>query len=486
MEELSIKTIKDVNGNMYVLDSILGQGGQGMVCRTKDSTIAIKFVLKNEQFLTDEKYYEIYKNKINDVVVMNIDSDINLCHPYTMLEKPYCGYVMHMLSDLKPISNLIYDQNIDGNLNEYFRNTNGLKKRIEVLIELSRTLARLHSKGIVYCDISPNNVFYSDTDNFSKVWIIDCDNLKYTGDVKNGIFTPGFGAPEVASNQSSNTIFSDCFSFAVLAFRVLTFRNPFEVNYEEESSSNGWDASTNSNNSGDSISNNNIPWLFENGVTEDLKAYFNHFLTKELLSLFSQTFGKDGRNNPTSRPSMREWYSVLKELSLKLNLCECGAFIYAGEKTCPFCNNQPKFSYYGTMMNYYPKSTDIMNDVKLELNKHDYDDSEFINEVISKKISPNYEKLYDFTIYDNCRIYNYSINQISIYEVPYPIIEFRINNSYLFINNKSTKNIIYIYKGEKGTLLSGDNMHISSKDSMYLYINDPDSKIIHCIMIKGV
>jgi serine/threonine protein kinase len=220
MEELSIKTIKDVNGIMYVLDSILGQGGQGMVCKTKDSTIAVKFVLKNEQILTDEKYYEIYKNKINDVVVMNIDSDINLCHPYTMLEKPYCGYVMHMLSDLKPISNLIYDQNIDGNLNDYFRNTNGLKKRIEVLIELSRTLARLHSKGIVYCDISPNNVFYSDIDNFSKVWIIDCDNLKYTGDVKSGIFTPGFVAPEVASNQSSNTIFSDCFSFAVLAFRV--------------------------------------------------------------------------------------------------------------------------------------------------------------------------------------------------------------------------------------------------------------------------
>ncbi|WP_162849734.1 protein kinase domain-containing protein [Anaeroplasma bactoclasticum] len=486
MEELSIKTIKDVNGNMYVLDSILGQGGQGMVCKTKDSTIAVKFVLKNEQILTDEKYYEIYKNKINDVVVMNIDSDINLCHPYTMLEKPYCGYVMHMLSDLKPISNLIYDQNIDGNLNDYFRNTNGLKKRIEVLIELSRTLARLHSKGIVYCDISPNNVFYSDIDNFSKVWIIDCDNLKYTGDVKSGIFTPGFGAPEVASNQSSNTIFSDCFSFAVLAFRVLTFRNPFEVNYEEESSSDGWDASTNTNNSGDAISNNNIPWLFENGVTDELKEYFNHFLTKELLSLFNQTFGKDGRNIPTSRPSMREWYSVLKELSLKLNLCECGAFIYAGEKICPFCNKGPRFTYYGTMMNYYPKSVDAIGDVKSQLNNDDYDDLDFINEVVDKKISPNYEKLYNFTIYDNCRIYNYSVNQISIYEVPYTLIEFRINNSYLFINNKSSKNISYIYKGEKGTLLSGDNMHISGKDAMYLYINDPDSKIIHCIMIKGI
>lgn len=486
MEELSIKTIRDNNGNMYVLDSILGEGGQGVVCKTKDSTIAVKFVVKNNQVLADEKYYEIYKNKINDVVVMNIDSDINLCRPYTMLEKPYCGYVMHLLSDLKPINNLIYNQEIDGNLNDYFKNTNGLKKRIEVLIELSRTLARLHSKGIVYCDISPKNIFYSDTDNFSKVWIIDCDNLKYTGDLKGGISTPGFGAPEVVSGQSSNTIFSDCFSFAILAFKVLTFRNPFEVNYEDNSSSGGWDASTNTTESVDSISSNNIPWLFENGVTSELSVYFKHFLTKKLLNLFSETFGEKGRNNPITRPSMREWYSALKDIYLKLDKCECGSFIYAGEKVCPFCKNQPKHMFFGTMMNYYPRSLDASEDIKAELNKDDYDDQFFINEVIDKRINSNYEKLYDFIIYDNCRIYNYSVNQISIYEEPYPLIEFKINNSYLFINNKSIINFDYYYKGEKDTLSSGNNMHISRNDILYLYIKDPDSKIIHCIIVKGI
>jgi hypothetical protein len=41
MEELSIKTIKDVNGNMYVLDSILGQGGQGTLMRTYSLEIII-------------------------------------------------------------------------------------------------------------------------------------------------------------------------------------------------------------------------------------------------------------------------------------------------------------------------------------------------------------------------------------------------------------------------------------------------------------
>ena len=45
MDELPINSVKDVNGNVYMIDSILGQGGQGMVCKTKDSAIAVKFVI---------------------------------------------------------------------------------------------------------------------------------------------------------------------------------------------------------------------------------------------------------------------------------------------------------------------------------------------------------------------------------------------------------------------------------------------------------
>lgn len=313
MEEIKLKTIKDTIGNIYTIDSVLGQGGQGMVCKTKDSHIAIKFVMKNDEPYTDETFYEKYKDRIDDVIIMNVDNDVNICKPVMMLEKPYCGYVMHLLSDLKPINNLIFDPNSDNNFNDFFKNTDGLKKRFEVLIELARTLARLHSKGIIYCDISPNNVFYSDTTNFSKVWIIDCDNLKYITDVRNGIFTPGYGAPEVVAKVSSNTIFSDCYSFAVLAFKVLTQRNPFEISYEDESSSDDWDATTTDKDDSNSI---NTPWLFENGVTDELKDYFNHFLTKDLLDLFDKTFSKQGKLEPSSRPSMREWYDELKNLIL--------------------------------------------------------------------------------------------------------------------------------------------------------------------------
>lgn len=184
-QELPITVVEDINGNKYYLDSVLGQGGQGMVCRTKDSSLAVKFLMNGSTIIEDEKIYNKFESIIDDVVIMRFENDIRLCKPEIMLKKPMCGYVMKLLSDLKPVNKLIYAPDSDGDYSSYWKKTNGLKKRLEVLLELSRTLARLHSKGYVYCDISPNNVFYSDTANFSNVWLIDCDNIKYQGDSKN-------------------------------------------------------------------------------------------------------------------------------------------------------------------------------------------------------------------------------------------------------------------------------------------------------------
>lgn len=486
-EEFKIKTIKDTNGNVYTLDSYLGGGGQGCVYKTKDIHIAIKFVMQNNEPLIDDLAYKKYKDRIDDVIIMNIDNDVNVCKPEIMLEKPYCGYVMHLLCDLKPIEQLIYDVNSDGNLNNFLRETGSLKKRFEVLIELARTLARLHSKGIVYCDISPKNVFYSDTTNFSKVWIIDCDNLKHTSDIRNGIFTPGYGAPEVEIKASSNTIFSDCFSFAVLAFKVLTQRSPYEISYDAESSSDDWDATTSNKKENDS--SNNKSWLFESGVTDELKAYFDHFLTKDLLDLFNKTFDKTGRIDPTSRPSMREWYEALKGAYLNLNKCECGSYIFSGEHNCPLCNGNRSFKYYGYILNIYPDAEEIKNQVKESLDSYDFGDLENVNDILDNKIKIKADRLtHDFIIYEDFTLFNFNIKDVSIYENSYPILRFSSHNGYLYVNNKTASSISYLFKGEKGKIVADDSKPFvfNSKDLLQLFYKDPDTKVSRCLLVKSV
>ena len=257
-----IEKVQAANGNVIFLDSILGQGGQGMVCRSSDRNLAVKFLTNNGKVVINDKIYESFKEKVYDISIMRLDEDIHVCKPEVMLEKPFCGYVMLLLNGLEPIKNLIYTPSTDNiSMQQFLSETGGLKKRLEVLLELSRTLARLHSKGIVYCDISPNNVFFAKGNNFSNVWLIDCDNLKFTNESKKGIFTPGYGAPEILNKITDNTIFSDCYSFAVLAFRVLTALNPFEISYNDDTSSGGWDATTSNEN--DDYLQNVGTWIVE-------------------------------------------------------------------------------------------------------------------------------------------------------------------------------------------------------------------------------
>ncbi len=486
-EELPIKVVEDNNGNKYYLDSILGQGGQGMVCRTQDKNLAIKFLISDDKIVENEKKYNLFQDKINDVVIMNFDKDIKLCKPEIMLKKPMCGYVMKLLSDLKPINRLIYDANSDGNFNDYYIKSGSLKKRLEVLLELSRTLSRLHSKGVVYCDISQNNVFYSDTNNFSNVWLIDCDNLKFTADAKKGIFTPGYGAPEIEANVTSNTIYSDCFSFAILAFRVLTSRNPFEQDYSQDSSSDGWDASTT-----DEIkSTSNIDWILENDKEKD-REYFKHFIDLNLLDLFDLTFNKTGRLNPQSRPSMRTWYDTLKTCITELRKCECESFILASDEKCPFCNVKRNIKYYINIFNIFNKASfgNIVDEVNENIKKDEIDGVDFTNEQIQLIKKSNYEKKYNYptVIYNGLRIYNFNLFEVTIYDNPYAIVEFKIYNNNLFATNVSKKVLRIRKMGEAQDLLPGNStqLEFDSSKKCNIYLVDSITKLTICVNVTKV
>ena len=170
MIENQIKKFKDQNSNDIYITEKIGSGGQGMVYRTKDRNIAVKFLSKDDEIINDQETYNSFKEKIEEVIILKTDETIHICKPEVMLESPTCGYVMKLLNDLVPVSELIYTN--EGNFTTFFKETLGIKKRLEVLIELSKTLAKLHTDGIIYGDISPNNVFFSKKSFYTNVWLI--------------------------------------------------------------------------------------------------------------------------------------------------------------------------------------------------------------------------------------------------------------------------------------------------------------------------
>lgn len=188
---------------------------------------------------------------------------------------------------------------------------------------------------------------------------------------------------------------------------------------------------------------------------------------------------------------------------MSINKCQCGRYIFAGEKECPFCHNKLSFKCYGILGNVYPKKKELnngelldvekkikesINKVKEDQHKYDFEDLDFIDGIIDDQAKTISDKVSKFMIYEDCTIYNFNVNQISICEAPYPLVKFKQKNGYLFIENKSTSNVIYYYRNKKGTLVSGQQLSFISigKGFLKLLFKDPDSIFDHFIIINSI
>ena len=466
------KKVIDMYGHIiHIKDKPLGQGGQGVVCRTKDKNIALKLLVKDGKLVENKQDYAKYKERINDVSVLKIEDDINICRPEIILQEPLCGYVMKLLNDLSPVSELIYTS-IDGEYKDYLISDGNLKKRLEVLIDLARVLARLHSKGMIYGDLSPYNVFYSKKDLFSKVWLIDCDNLHMHYEYVPTVFTPQYGAPEIIKETSANTQFSDCFSFAILAFKILTANHPFINDYNSESDSDGWDASETPNNNQSDIDANDVTWLCDknSNAPSDIINFIKRSVPHNLMDLFDSTFNEIGRNCPTTRPSMRTWFEALYYTYTKLWKCSCGTYNLYSHKTCLSCDSQQKIDRYCSIFSVYNKH--VYNEALEELKSSQQDN-------LFEEFPDNHGvfKDKDVILYDGMSLYNFDFENICVYETPYPYITFNIIKDALIVTNtgKVTCNY-YTSDGKQASLIDSIKINKGEKKLLSFYKDNVEYK----------
>jgi serine/threonine protein kinase len=331
------KIVKDENGNIYHIDSKLDSGGQGCVftVHNKDN-IVIKALINNDEdldIIEDEAMYEIYINKMRNIIA--IGEFENVAIPYVMLEKPFCGYIMLFMNGLHGLNNLIQpyvfkkketnkiyiddtskaDKKTAKTKEEFdfSYNYNGsLVKRIKCLAKIAKILYQFENKGVVYSDIAPKNVFISKARESYEAWLIDLDNLSYSKDVKVAIGTKGYMAPEVAQGIP-NTIYSDRYSFALLAYKFLLMKDPFEG--KAQKNFNTWDVDGSDEDAFEIAKDRGeVAFIWEKDDDtnrSDTGLNQNDFLNEELIDLFEKTFNKIGRKNPYKRPSMVEWYDAL-------------------------------------------------------------------------------------------------------------------------------------------------------------------------------
>ena len=363
MEELTDEFL-----NIHKIDTVLGQGGQGIVHRTKDPDIAIKRVVDEEgKFIKDDEFIKKYHQQIKNIKYLPIPFNVNIATPIALLHDS-AGYVMQLLTEMIPFESFWSDANNLKKIEEesiplwlkgmsiesakeivYYKDTGGLKIRLKALYNASEILARLHSQGLVYGDVSSGNVFVSQNKTNIKSWFIDPDNLKfYSFSTKGGVYTPKYGSPELVQGLSGSSYRTDCHAFATMAFYMLSMIHPF-IGEKVLNNDEGWeDVKEDEQDMDEKAYAGYLPWIDDreddsNQNSSGLPRML--LLTERLSNLFNDTFSK-GRVTSSLRPSIFHWTEILAEAHDKTvvcSACQMSWFYDIEGNICPYCHaKKPK------------------------------------------------------------------------------------------------------------------------------------------------
>ncbi len=365
--ELEEEKIVDSERNIHKIVEVLGRGGQGIVYRCLDKDVAIKVVLRDGAFIKDKKSLEQYEKSVLNLSFKPIESHFPMSIPLVTLRGKQ-GYVMKMAEGYKPLKTFLKKPSILENEEKdgifrisdsiqklckdnhhmalslsYYSQTQGLRSRLKILTHLAKLLFRLQSIGLVYGDLNLNNVFYKDNSAF----LIDADNVRYESEkAMCVIFTPNYGALEISQNSKNsdttncNTMLSDTFSFAIIAYELLNMVHPFDGNRAD----------------GDVENFIELPWIedSEDGSNNSC-GLLPFFLTRDLKILLAQCF-EEGKKDPLKRPTMPLFIESLEKASLQVLECEnCSMTYYDREwDICPYCDAKKPIRLVAT--SYYQNS----------------------------------------------------------------------------------------------------------------------------------
>jgi serine/threonine protein kinase len=339
------REVLDERGNRYILKGRLGEGGQGIVCETNYENTLVKICRRPKSDRAQ------WMEHIRWLMLQDLDG-LNIARPVARITKPQPGYVMELMDGLESMQILVDATEValeDGDVKEYLIQ-GGVRRRLQLLAKLSRTLANLHGRGMAFGDLSPANFFISKDTRYSELWLIDCDNIcvnqrpsfdineEFVGKA-GSLYTPFYGAPEIIRGDAMISSLTDGWSFAVIAYRLLTALHPFIGDMVEDGEPELEEAAL----------AGKLPWV-DHPVDQRNKS--SHGLPRDsvllnpLKDLFERCFNA-GRDAPEQRPSMDEWAEHLEHCCEHLVNCQaCNASYFyqpvGGRLACDFCDEPPK------------------------------------------------------------------------------------------------------------------------------------------------
>lgn len=185
-------------------DDLIAEGGEGFIYDNKDSVIKIY-----------KKTINIQDKESKLKLLINKTMPINIVKPTELIydDNKFIGYKMNKVSgdELKSLSN------------RKFIKTNKITKSniLKMLVDIKNTIKELHYKDIVIGDLNDCNILF---DSKFNTYFIDVDSWAIESH-KCDVCMDSFRDPKLVSDNFNKS--TDWFSFAIIAFKVMTRLHPF-------------------------------------------------------------------------------------------------------------------------------------------------------------------------------------------------------------------------------------------------------------------
>lgn len=306
------------SGNRYVVNSLLGAGGQGEVYDVQNGAkhYALKWYYRHTATNSQK---EILENLISKG-----SPDESFLWPEDLIYRrpgePF-GYIMA----LRPKS---------------YRSIVDLMKRkaepsfyalCKAAFNLIKGYQKLHASGYSYRDISFGNLFF-DPDT-GDVLICDNDNVSVNGKDDSSVYgTPRFMAPEIVVGKAKPSRNTDLYSLAVLLFYMFMMNHPLEGKLEAEIKCMDIHAMN-------QLYGTKPVFIFDpnNRTNRPVRGYQDNALIywdlypANLKALFTQAFTV-GLTQPNRRVTENKWLETFANLISGIIDCpNCGAEVFYDE-----------------------------------------------------------------------------------------------------------------------------------------------------------
>lgn len=340
-----------INGKEYTLGSRLGGGLEGNIFTVVETpSYVIKLINDHNMTRTQRNDVYVHLKWLKDLGNKNKEIKQCMTIPKALLDD-HLGYIMLKASEHDSLKKYITPPNDSEKFDEWYKKEFTFKKRYQILVNLFDALRKIHLAGLIFTDLSPNNIMVHKKQN--QIVFIDTDNTRRRTDLYNGVLgTPGYMAPEVyrkpsidlatqynvdpkiLSNCGRLTAESDIFSAAIIAFQMLTLQHPFIGDEIEEGTPEDEERALEIK----------TDFIFKEG-TSNISSYgltskFEEITTKGIRDLFYKTF-VIGKEQPSLRPTAEEFLEEFQKALDSIVVCEqCGfsrLYSYEGNNECINC-----------------------------------------------------------------------------------------------------------------------------------------------------